>query len=101
MPQLIFKGVEIDKLRSIKNEIVEELSKISNTPKDYFTVEVVDSLFLQDEEMYPLIEIKQYKREKEIEKSMANIIANKIKSIGYKECEVYFIHIENENYYIF
>lgn len=101
MPQIILKGVEKEKIFKIKDKLIEELSEISNTPKDYFIIEIVDSTFLMyNQDMYALINIIQYKREKEVEEKMMSIVFENLRSIGYEEIEGYYTHIDKENYYM-
>lgn len=102
MPQIIFKGVKTEDVREISKKLPEELGEISHTPVDYFTIERPNTEYFfggETFQMYPLIEVIQFDRGQEIEKKMALNIQEKVKSLGYDECEVYFTHIEKENYY--
>lgn len=102
MPQLIFKGVKREDIKILSEKLPKILSLMSDTPMDYFTFECSISEYFfggREVEMYPLIEIKQFDRGAQIEKRMADALKNEIKSLGYEECEVYFTHIERENYY--
>lgn len=102
MPQLIFKGVKREDVKNLSKTLPSVLSEISQTPKDYFTFECPNTEYFfegEDFKMYPLVKIIQFERLKEIEEKMALTIQEKVKTLGYSECEVYFIHIEKENYY--
>ena len=101
MPQVICKGLKEEEVKLMSRDILDEISKISSTPRDYFTFEFVNNKIFIDgiEKMYPLIELKQFKREDEIEKNMAETIAKYIKSLGYSECEVFFEHLQEKNYF--
>lgn len=102
MPQLIFKGVKRDDVISLSKNLSNILAEISDTPVDYFTFERPNTehfSFGEIFEMYPLIEIIQFNRGKNVEEKMAQLIQSEIKKLGYDECEVYFTHIEKEDYY--
>lgn len=102
MPQIIIKGVEKEDVISVSKVLAQKLADISGTPVDYFTVERPNTEYFFDGkeiDMYPLIEVIQFDRGLEVEKAMAQIIQKEIKSLGYNECEVYFTHIEKQNYY--
>ena len=104
MPQLIFKGVKKEEVCQLSEELANNLSKISDTPIDYFTFEVPSTTYFsqgKEFEMYPLIEVIQFDRGVDVESTMAKEIATKVKECGYNECEVYFTHIEKKDYYEF
>lgn len=102
MPQIITKGVKRQDVLEISKNLLDDLSIISDTPKDYFTLECVENIYFADAKeftMYPLIEVILFDRGKEVERKMAQKIQEQVKSLGYSECEVYFTHIQKENYY--
>lgn len=102
MPQIIFKGVKKDDVISISKSLPTLLSDVSATPVDYFTLELPNTQYFSNGkecEMYPLIEVIQFDRGLDIESKMAHIIQSCVKKCGYSECEVYFTHIEKQNYY--
>ncbi|MBD3948385.1 DUF1904 family protein [Tuanshanicoccus lijuaniae] len=102
MPQLIFKGLKTQEVAQLSATLPSILSRLTDTPEDYFTFELVTSTFFnqgKQVEMYPLVEIKQFNRGLAIEQKMAEVIQAAVYSFDYSECEVYFTHIEPENYY--
>lgn len=104
MPQLIFKGVKKEDVCNFSKDMAQSLSEISDTPIDYFTFERPETNYFSNNssfEMYPLIEVIQFDRGSEVEEKMAKQIATIVKSCGYKECEVYFTHIDKKDYYEF
>lgn len=102
MPQLIFKGVKREDVKALSEKLPKILSVMSDTPMDYFTFECPISEYFfggKEVEMYPLVEVKQFDRGAQIEKRMAVAVQVEVKAMGYGECEVFFTHIEKENYY--
>lgn len=102
MPQIIIKGLKREDVIKMSIDLPEYLSDVSNTPIDYFTMERVQNEYFSSGkvfDMYPLIEVVQFDRGKEVESKMARIIQKQVKNLGYKECEVYFTHIDKEDYY--
>lgn len=104
MPQLICKGLKREVVAKMSKDLPEILSKISDTPEDYFTFECPTTTYFskgKESAMYPLIEIIQYQRSHEVEREMARAVSDYIQSAGYEICEVYFIHVGNCDYYEF
>lgn len=102
MPQLIVKGLTREALRALSLTLPEELSRISDTPLDYFTLELSENIaFSQGKEatLYPLVEVKQFDRGLLVERKMARAIQKAIRAEGYDEVEVYFIHLDRERYF--
>lgn len=102
MPQLIFKGIEMKEVQQLSQTLLEPLSILTDTPEDYFIFEYPTTNYFfygVPVKSYPLIEVIQFDRGKEIEHQTAVLIQNHVKLLGYDECEVYFTHIPKENYY--
>lgn len=104
MPQLLFRGIRDKEVAILSKDLLDKLSEISNTPKDYFIFEHSENkTYYLGEEVgqYPLVEIKQFKRDDIVEKKMSEEISDMIKTFGYNECEVYFIHLDEEKYFCY
>lgn len=102
MPQLIFKGVQEDDIKKISRDLVADLSRLSDTPKDYFTLECVKNTFIFNGEnfnMYPLVEVKWFDRGDECKSLMATCITDHLKKCQYNEIEVYFTPIATCDYF--
>lgn len=104
MPQLICKGIKRETVAKMSDVLPQKLGELSNTPEDYFTFECPQTVYFNKGELtesYPLIEVIQYRRPQDVEEKMAREIAECIKQEGYDICEVYFIHVGEEDYYEF
>lgn len=102
MPQLIFKGVKTSTVKEISTKLVNELSLITDTPRDYFTLECIDAQFIFDGEqidLYPLIEIKWFDRGQSCKDRVAIVIDRYLKPFGYDTTEIFFTTLEKEDYY--
>lgn len=102
MPQIVFKSLNPDQVRTLSSGLLEQLADISQTPHDYFRFELNQSRYFfkgQEVESYPLVEVIQFDRGKEVEGKMARTIQAAILALGYQECEVYFTHVTADNYY--
>lgn len=102
MPQLIFKGIKENDLLKMSTELVSELSRLSETPRDYFTLECVNNPFVFDGKsfnMYPLVEVKWFDRGMTCKHEMATCITNFLKSYHYDGIEVYFTPIAKNDYF--
>lgn len=102
MPQIIIKGMGIDKVKTISTALVDELQGIIECPRDYFTIEVVDSTFIMDEKeivISPLVQVKWFDRGQEVQDKAANVICRWITSSGYSHVEIFFTVLEKNKYY--
>ena len=102
MPQIIIKGMELDKVKAISTSLVDELQQIIGCPRDYFTIEAVISSFIMDgqqTEISPLVEIKWFDRGQDIQDRTAAAISRHIRSSGYSHAETFFTVLENSKYY--
>lgn len=98
MPHLRFRGCKLDELRNINMEMISILSEKLDTPKDYFTVEFIESYYVS-EEKYPFIEVLWFNRGDETKQLVANIITDLMKQFKYTDVCVYFVDLEKKNYY--
>lgn len=60
MPQLKFKAIEAEKLRSISKELIDELEELLQCPRSYFSLEIPQVLFIKDGEYdngSPVVEV--------------------------------------------
>lgn len=102
MPALIFKGIQGKKLITISKVLVDELEEVIKCPRDYFSLEVVETKFIKDGcyvEGSPMVEVSWFHRGQEIQDKTAKIITKNINDIGYKCVDVVFRTLEEKNYY--
>lgn len=102
MPQIIIKGMEIDKVKAISKPLVDELQAIIGCPRDYFTIEAVSSAFIMDGnqiEISPLVQVNWFDRGQEVQDKAAAAICRQIISSGYSHVETFFTVLEKSRYY--
>ena len=102
MPELKIKGVEIKEVCSISKELVDELQKLIQCPRSYFTLECVNSTFVLDGECvstHPTIEVSWFDRGQELQDKTAKVITKYINYLGYKEADIIFNLLEKKRYY--
>lgn len=102
MPILKFNGVESRKLCDISKELVDKLQELLQCPRDYFSLEVVQSLCIKDGEyveVSPRIEIAWFDRGQETQNSVAKILTEFVKEMGYPNVDVIFTCLEEKKYY--
>src|SRR4051794_2724618 len=103
MPQLIFKGITVEKVKKISTPLVMELANLCQCETDNFTLEIIQSTFVfnQNEvEGFPFIEVKWFDRGQEIQDQFAGIITKHLQSIGISELEVAFSIFLESAYYL-
>lgn len=102
MPALKFKSIEGKKLITISKVLIDELEGLLKCPRSYFTLEVIESRFIQDGsyvEGNPMIEVAWFDRGQEIQDEAAEIITRNINSIGYKDVDIIFTMLDKSKYY--
>lgn len=98
MPQIIIKGVPSETLKSISNELSQNLAQIMNCPEEYFLIECLECNYVGGSP-YPLIEVKWFDRGHDIKKSSALYITQLIQNSGYDNVEVYFTSLQPSDYF--
>lgn len=102
MPQLTFKNIKRQSVLDISKPLVDELEAIMKVPRDYFTLEHVDSMFIQDGQQageYPLVFVAMFDRGQDVQDQTAKTITEKLQGIGYENVDVIFTLLERNRYY--
>lgn len=102
MPQLKIKGVEGKEICLISKKLIDELQELLQCPRNYFTIECINSSFIMDGNYvntYPIIEVAWFDRCQELQDKVAEIITKYIQSLGYKEVDVIFTLLDEKRYY--
>lgn len=102
MPQLKFKGIKQEEVAQISTEIVNEMSLIMDTPKDWFQVEydpVV--MFFDGREVpgEPMVQVWWFDRGQEVQNKAAKRLNEIICNLGYEYAVVSFHKFEKKDYY--
>lgn len=104
MPIIRFHAVKKQDIIALGDNFQRNLAEKFQTGIDNITLEVIESIFVCDakEEItpYPMIEIISFRREKEIEQSVAKIISEQLKTVNYPSCDVFYIYLSRESYYV-
>jgi hypothetical protein len=103
MPQLIFKGVTVDQVKEVSTSLVQELAELCDCGSDNFTLEIIHSSFVFNQEEvpgFPFIEVKWFERGQETQDAFANIITKHIHSLGIAEVEIAFTVFLESAYYL-
>lgn len=102
MPQIIIRGILAEQVSIIEKSLVSELSEITKTDVDHFTVEVFQTERIKDGQIttdYPFVEVKWFDRGQEIQDKSALEITKKLDEIGVSEVDIFFTHLKKNNYY--
>lgn len=102
MPILRFRAIEPKNICIISKDLIDDLQNLIQCPRDYFTLEVVQSLFIKDgdfSEGYPVVEVSWFDRGQKIQDKAAEIITEHIHSLGYADVDVIFTSLDTNKYY--
>lgn len=101
MPMLRIRGIEEQQIKNVSTQLVDELSQIVGCPRDYFTLEKVNSTYIMDGEnvaQQPIIEVLWFDRGQEVQDQVAQCITKHLKCDI--EClEVFFVTLKESSYY--
>ncbi|MEG6586112.1 DUF1904 domain-containing protein [Dendrosporobacter sp. 1207_IL3150] len=102
MPQLIIRGMEKNLIKKMSKQLVDELTTIIGCPRDYFTIEAVNSTFVYDGEEVsgsPIVQVNWFDRGQSVQDQAAAVIDRNIRALGHDQVEIYFITLSEEKYY--
>lgn len=102
MPQFTFKGLEEIQVKKLSKILAPTLSKLLNTPEDWFSFEYSSPIFYVSGEKVQVdasVEIRWFDRGQEIQDETALILNNALVNLGYKEPTVIFHALKKENFY--
>lgn len=102
MPQIKFRGVEIEKICRFSRSMIDELTKIIQCPRDYFTIEHITSTFIQDGEIiqgYPFVEVVWFDRGQAVQDQTARAITKYLQQAGCEQVDIFFQPLEKHRYY--
>lgn len=104
MPIIRFHAIKKQDIITLGIDFQKILADKFQTGVDNITIEIIESTFLcnaqEEETPYPMVEILSFKREKSIEKSIAQEICKQLRRVNYPNCDVFYIHLSKELYYV-
>lgn len=102
MPQLIIKGMNIETIKQISKPLVDELTEIIGCPREYFTIEAVNSIFIQDGQevsITPFVQVNWFDRGQAVQDKVAQAISRQLQRAGCPQVETFFVVLEESKYY--
>ena len=102
MPHIIVKGMSLVDVKKISKQMFDDLEIIIDCPREYFTLEVVDSVFIVDGQSvlkHPFIQINWFDRGVEVQDKTAASITKHISTAGYENIDIFFVVLERTKYY--
>ncbi len=102
MPFLRFHAVEKSRLDLVGERLISEIVRTLGCPRETVVLEVIDSSFVSGNDQlqaYPFVKVEYFKRPLEQQNTLARIIFECLKEVGYPESDVYFSFLEKDCYY--
>ncbi|CAM3663752.1 DUF1904 family protein [Aeromicrobium ponti] len=103
MPHLFLRGISVDQTKEISVPLIKELAELCACGEENFTLEVVQSTFVFNQNevpAYPFIEVKWFDRGKDIQNQFAKAVTKHVQSLGVPEIEVAFTAFLEADYYL-
>lgn len=99
MPHIRVRGLEEEKLRKISKNLLDGLQEKIECPRDYLTLELVESKFIECE-FYPFVEVLWFDRGRNVKQEVASFVTDLIKSINpNQDVCVMFLDLIKEDYF--
>ncbi|PAB58515.1 DUF1904 domain-containing protein [Anaeromicrobium sediminis] len=102
MPHIRVRGMEKENIKEISKELIDDLEKIIECPRDYFTLECINTTFIVDGEedsAYPFIDVLWFERGEEVRTKVAKAITERVNKFDYEDVCVMFTNLDKELYY--
>lgn len=103
MPHLRFRGVKKEEVKEISKNLVDILAEKVECPRDYFTLEYLETTFFFDNQEgangYPFVEILWFDRGYEVRKEVAKITTDMLKQYNYNCVTVIFTDLGKDRYF--
>ncbi|MFC0271766.1 DUF1904 family protein [Metabacillus herbersteinensis] len=102
MPHLMIRGISVEQVKEISTPLVQELARLCKCETDTFTLEIVNSTFILDQNEvpgYPFIEVKWFERGQAIQDHFTQLVTKHVLSLGIPEVEVAFTAFLESAYY--
>lgn len=102
MPHIRIRGMEKKEIKNISTKLIDDLEKIIGCPRDYFTIEYINTTFIVDGKEdggYPFIDVLWFDRGEEIRNQVAKSITNQVNTYEYEDICIMFKNLEKELYY--
>ncbi len=102
MPHLRIRGMKEDEIVKISTELLDELVRVIDVPRNHITIEHIKSTFIFDGETdknkAPFVDVLWFDRENKMQE-VAHVITTFIKPFEYKDVTVYFTNLTKEQYF--
>ncbi len=103
MPHLRFRGMEKETLIEISTQLLDNLESIIGCPRDYFTLEYIESTYVfdgvQNAGKWPYVEVLWFDRGPEVMKQTAKMITNMLKKDSEIDVTVHFTNLQEKHYF--
>lgn len=101
MPMIKIKGIAQNEVMKESTELINSLVEIIECPKDYFTIELINNIFIMDCEVVKppaIVEVAWFDRGQEVQDKVAKVITSHFKK--NREClDVVFQCLKHKCYY--
>lgn len=103
MPHLRFRGIEKQEVLDISTELLSNLEEIIGCPRDYFTLEYIESTYIFDgvenAGKWPYVEVLWFDRGHEVMKKTVSMITDILKRYPYSDVTVHFTNLNELHYF--
>ena len=103
MPHIRMRGLKLETVNKISTGLVDGLTSIIECDRSWFTVEYLDTTFVQDgviSKGYPFVEILWFDRGQKTKDLVAKFVTTTLEKEGdFSAITVIFTDLQGQNYY--
>lgn len=102
MPHLKLTGIRKETALTISTELVNDLEALLACPREYFTIELDEAIYIADGKIVPSpckIAVEWFDRGQDNQDKAAIIITSILKKAGHETLDIYFTHLSETCYY--
>jgi len=102
MPRLVFSGIKEETCKAISKNLIDTLQAIVECPRDYFTIEVNNPLYISDGKTVPapaMIQVYWFDRGTQTRDAVAAAITKIIQEAECQTVTVIFNTIKPDEYF--
>jgi hypothetical protein len=95
-------GVPVEVVKKISKPLIDDLAAVTGTPRDYFSIQVCQDLFIFDDSEVkpdPFVELSLFERGESIEDTLVNKVTEHLVGQGFRSVEVYINHLTRRRYF--
>ncbi|WP_097026804.1 DUF1904 domain-containing protein [Clostridium peptidivorans] len=102
MPQIKIRGLKESEICKISKDMVDELQRLLECPREYFTIELIPTTLIKDGQIvtpYVFVEVGWFDRGQQVQDMFAGIVTKHILETSCENVDIIFTAFKESSYY--